>query len=178
MSTRARTRLDNYWSKVGVRRLGRRRALLFAGGAAAGAAFLAACGGSSNEGDKEEPSSLVTKPADTSSQAKRGGVYKWYTASDSPSFDIATASVPNNDKTPLVYNVLLQHRPGHLEPSDREVIGDLAESWEWSPDRLQLTLRLRQGVKWHNKPPVNGRAFDVDDVLFSWDRVSRLSGQR
>ena len=35
-----------------------------------------------------------------------------------------------------------------------------------------ITLKLRQGVKWHNKAPVNGRAVDVDDVLFSWNRFA------
>ncbi len=29
-------------------------------------------------------------------------------------------------------------------------------------------MKLRQGVKWHNRAPVNGRTFDVDDVLFSF----------
>src|SRR5690606_25360074 len=46
----------------------------------------------------------------------------------------------------------------------------MMESWEFSPDRLQVTFKLRKGVKWHNKPPVNGRDLDVQDVIFSWER--------
>src|ERR1043166_969416 len=57
-------------------------------------------------------------------------------------------------------------------------MGDLAESWEWSPDGLQITMKLRPGVKWHNKPPVNGRLFDAEAVLFTWDRFTRRSSNR
>src|SRR5262249_46953013 len=59
-----------------------------------------------------------------------------------------------------------------------EIIPDLAESWEVSPDGLQIALKLRPGVKWHNKAPVNGRPLDVDDVLFTWDRFTRKSTAR
>ena len=60
-----------------------------------------------------------------------------------------------------------------MKPPEDEIGPDLAESWEYSPDGLQITLKLRQGVKFHNKPPVNGRALDMDDVLFSWNRFAR-----
>jgi len=50
----------------------------------------------------------------------------------------------------------------------------VAESWEWSPDRLQITMKLRSDVRFHPLPPVNGRTLDVDDVLFSWARLKRV----
>ena len=37
-----------------------------------------------------------------------------------------------------------------------------------------MTFKLRQGVKWHNIAPVNGRAFSTDDVMFSFDRYKEL----
>jgi ABC-type transport system substrate-binding protein len=49
---------------------------------------------------------------------------------------------------------------------------DFAESWEISPDGLQITMKLRANAKWHNKAPVNGRAADSSDVLFSWNRYT------
>ena len=59
-----------------------------------------------------------------------------------------------------------------------EIAGDAIESWEWAPDGLAVTMKLRQNMKFHDKPPVNGRVLDTDDVLFAWDRFSKLSSGR
>lgn len=45
--------------------------------------------------------------------------------------------------------------------------GHLAESWE-SPDNSTLIFQLRKGIHWQNKPPVNGREFTADDVVYSY----------
>ena len=45
----------------------------------------------------------------------------------------------------------------------------LAESWE-HPDPETIVLRLRQGVRWHDIPPVNGREFVADDVVYTYRR--------
>jgi peptide/nickel transport system substrate-binding protein len=87
-----------------------------------------------------------------------------------------------NPLTPMknfVYSNLVQYEPGYQGPPDySNVLPDLAESWEWSPDQLQLTFKIRQGVKWHNKPPINGRALDVEDIAFTWDRWSKIGNDR
>ena len=49
------------------------------------------------------------------------------------------------------------------------VESDLAESWEVLDDTTYI-FRLRQGVQWHNKPPVNGRELVAEDVKFTYDR--------
>ena len=46
----------------------------------------------------------------------------------------------------------------------------LAESWKWV-DPTTLEISLHKGVKFHNKPPVNGREMVADDVLFSFQRI-------
>ena len=81
----------NYWDAMTRGRVNRRRLLGAAGVGVASAAFLAACGGSdsggggaSSGGDK---SSLVTKPSDTTSQAKAGGTLKHYATGDTLHFD-------------------------------------------------------------------------------------------
>ena len=43
--------------------------------------------------------------------------------------------------------------------------GDLAESWSVSPDGLNYTIKLKEGVKFHN-----GDKFTADDVLFTFNR--------
>lgn len=47
-------------------------------------------------------------------------------------------------------------------------VGGLAESWE-RVDLLTKVYYLRQGVRWHDKPPVNGREFVADDVVWSFN---------
>jgi len=173
----------NYWHRFTSARVGRRRGLQAAALVGASAAFLAACGGddegtgTGGAGDSGS-NGLVTRVTDSTKEAKRGGVLNWFSATESPSFDLATANLSNNDKIILAYNTLLQVKPGVMKASDREVGGDLAQSWEWSPDLLTLTMKIRPGITWHNKAPVNGRPFDTEDVNFSWDRVTRLSGDR
>jgi len=43
-----------------------------------------------------------------------------------------------------------------------ELVGELAESWEASPDAITWTFNLRKGVTFHN-----GKAFGADDVIAS-----------
>ena len=45
-----------------------------------------------------------------------------------------------------------------------ELVGELAESWDASPDAATWTFRLRKGVTFHN-----GKPFGADDVLASLD---------
>ncbi len=52
-----------------------------------------------------------------------------------------------------------------------EILGPmLAESWQIAPDRLSITVQLRKGVRWHNKPPVNGRELTAEDVAWNYNR--------
>ena len=55
--------------------------------------------------------------------------------------------------------------------------GHLAESWEM-PDDKTFVFHIRQGVHWHNKPPMNGRELTADDVEYTFHRFlgSKLTG--
>lgn len=52
--------------------------------------------------------------------------------------------------------------------------GALAERVEWTTDLTKITLYIRQGVKWHDKPPTNGREVTAEDVAFSIRRQYTL----
>lgn len=66
--------------------------------------------------------------------------------------DSASSSVNS-----LVYNGLVRYdKDLHLE-------GELAESWEVSPDNLKMVFHLRKGVLWHDGTP-----FTSADVLFTY----------
>ena len=50
--------------------------------------------------------------------------------------------------------------------NDTKLCPNLAESWTVTPDGMTYTLKIRQGVKFHD-----GSVMTVDDVVFSLDRI-------
>src|SRR5690348_11207184 len=58
-------------------------------------------------------------------------------------------------------------------PADLTLKGDLAESWQASPDYRVWTFKLRQGVKWHNMAPVNGRELVAADVKYCFEQYAK-----
>jgi ABC-type transport system substrate-binding protein len=168
----------NYWDRVLNQRVARRRAIAVSGGAVVSAALLAACGGGQDSGSKEtsgstsKGSDLLAKIEDTTKSAKRGGVMKWTQASEPLHFDgQAQGQAQLNIYNGMVYESLVRNKPGISEATKwNEVLPNLAESWEVSPDKLQITFKLRQGVKWQNVAPVSGRPFDSSDVIESTKR--------
>lgn len=57
------------------------------------------------------------------------------------------------------------------QAGNEQVMGELAEKWETPDDNRTWIFHLRQGVKFHDKPPVNGREVTADDVKWSWERA-------
>ena len=51
--------------------------------------------------------------------------------------------------------------------------GQLAESLE-TPDATTIVFHIRQGVRWHNKAPMNGRELTAEDVEFNYHRMLGL----
>ena len=49
--------------------------------------------------------------------------------------------------------------------------GALAESWE-QPDPSTVIFHIREGVRWHDKPPMNGRELVAEDIVFNFHRYS------
>jgi peptide/nickel transport system substrate-binding protein len=47
---------------------------------------------------------------------------------------------------------------------------ELAQKWE-QPTPSEYVFTLQAGVKWQNKPPVNGRPLTTDDTLYSLERA-------
>jgi peptide/nickel transport system substrate-binding protein len=103
-------------------------------------------------------------------QPRRGGILR-ARGRDPVHFD---PHLTRNQRThavlSFVYSKLLQHKVGaDVPPGTFIVEPDLAERWE-APDDTTYIFHLRQGVKWHNKPPVNGRELVAEDVKFTFDR--------
>jgi peptide/nickel transport system substrate-binding protein len=60
-------------------------------------------------------------------------------------------------------------------PGTFPIEGDLAESWT-QPNETTYIFKLRRGVRWHNKPPVNGRELTADDIVFSLNHFLTVKG--
>src|SRR5207249_1345186 len=108
------------------------------------------------------------------------GVIKWYVSNEPLHFDGGVQGQAQlNVLNGLAYGALVQNKPGYLGPSSNaDVVPNLAESWEFSPDGTQITFKLRRGVKWQNKAPLSGRGFDSGDVVANWKRYEAKGGNR
>jgi len=169
-------------------RLSRRRALAVAGGLGLGAAAisLAGCGGGGSGGSSSSSggnsNSRLSEPVDTTAQAKAGGVWKGAYASTNPaSLDPHTSQGFTTLTAVSVYTYprLLKFKAAKYPNfTDGSVEGDLVESWEVSPDKLQVTLKLRPGLKWDGRAPTSGRVIDADDVIWNWKKFSQVGVRR
>lgn len=76
----------------------------------------------------------------------------------------------------LTYSRLVKVKGGSaVVPGTQPIEGDLAESWERQGDTVYV-FKLRKGVRWHNKPPLNGRELTAEDVRYSYDRFLTIKG--
>ncbi|EKE07397.1 MAG: hypothetical protein ACD_18C00096G0002 [uncultured bacterium] len=66
----------------------------------------------------------------------------------------------DQDLVNLIYTGLMRY------DKDRNLITDLASSYEVSEDKKEYTFKLRQGVFWQD-----GEKFKADDVMFTFDTI-------
>lgn len=151
-----------YWQK----RLRRRRLLANAalGGMGLGGAGILGCAG--DRAPPPDRASPGTAPA-----PKRGGELV-RAGGSGQSFDVEGAildphrqSVSRTRGQRFFYQGLLAYdfRTFEAEP-------ELAQRWE-QPSPTEYIFHLQPGVRWHDKPPVNGRELTTSDIVFSINRV-------
>ena len=107
---------------------------------------------------------------------KRGGtltIRGW----DPPFFDpMLTTAYRVNVPLTFTHSRLVKHKAGpSIAPGTFTIEGDLAESWS-QPNEMTWIFKLYRGVRWHNKPPVNGRELTAEDVRYSVERFLTLKG--
>lgn len=66
----------------------------------------------------------------------------------------------DRDLSRLIYSGLVTY------DRNMNIVGDLAESYEISPDQKTYTFHLRKGVKWHD-----GEPFTAQDVIFTVTKI-------
>ena len=107
---------------------------------------------------------------------KRGGTLT-IRAWDPPHFDpFQTISYKTHVVLTFTHSRLLRHKAGPgVQPGTFPIEGDLAESWS-QPSETTYVFKLRKGVRWQAKPPVNGRELTADDVVYSVDLFRSVKG--
>src|SRR3954471_15775215 len=65
-----------------------------------------------------------------------------------------------------VFNNLVMYDQQQEMARPESIKPDLATSWSWSADNRVLTMKLREGVKWHD-----GKPFTSADVQCTWDMI-------
>jgi peptide/nickel transport system substrate-binding protein len=109
---------------------------------------------------------------------KRGGVLR-IAEREAPGLDPhLSISFLTHSYVSLAYSQLVRfpNGPEQKHPADFTILPDLAEKWSVSKDGKVYTFSLRRGVRFHNKPPVNGRELVAEDVKYSLERFMAKSG--
>ena len=132
-------------------------------------ALFGACSGSKWGGVGETPSSAAQPTA----APRVGGVLHVAMESEPATMDVQSEQDPYTQ--PLldaVYSRLLRTvwdtRLG--QEQGPQFVPDLAEAWE-QPDATTYVFRLRRGVAFHERSPVNGRECTAEDVKYSVERL-------
>ncbi|MBI2908406.1 MAG: ABC transporter substrate-binding protein [Chloroflexi bacterium] len=110
-----------------------------------------------------QPPALAPTPKPAASEPRYGGVLKRTLGRDVPAYDIQMEQ--GGDPASVFFNVY--QGLVRLHPLDHQkIVGELAQSWEISPDGKTYTFKFHPGIKWHD-----GRPFTPDDARYSLERM-------
>jgi peptide/nickel transport system substrate-binding protein len=157
-----------YWDR-GNQRWSRRSALKTVGLGSAGLALVGVLGCGKNE----QSAQIGTESVATAPTPRRGGSINRLGGPGGLAYDTRGVGFDphrNVASTGLTYRLFYQGLLGY-NPKTYAVEPELAQKWE-QPSELEYLLRLRPGVKWHDKPPVSGRDLTIDDVIFNLNRAN------
>lgn len=153
---------SNYWSRGRVSRRMLLRSSAMGGLGLAGAALIG-CGGGDDSPSGTATGTRVVETPGAASDEQRGGTINMsflrWTELPIPSFNLHTF---------VDFANLVNNRVAYLDPQTAELIPELAESWE-QVDPTTLVIKIRKGVFYHDKAPANGREFDSEDLITTFE---------
>ncbi|MGE3856356.1 MAG: ABC transporter substrate-binding protein [Dehalococcoidia bacterium] len=168
------------WTRA---RVGRRQLIRSTGIGAVGlgAAALIGCGSSSSgggdaggSGGASTPATSQGAPSATSAPSvrKKGGVIKTSMVADPPGWSLFQASSATVQLGSHAYDKLTDVATGPGKSGySVELIPQIATAMPETPDENTYVYKIRQGVKFQNVAPVNGRAMTAEDVKQSIDTL-------
>ncbi|MGE5752152.1 MAG: peptide-binding protein [Deltaproteobacteria bacterium] len=118
------------------------------------AGLTAGCSGEKKGGPAAEPAGKQAPPAygDALVEGSNGDISGFLAAVTSDSASHGAAN--------YIFNGLVRY------DKNLKLEGELAESWDISPDGKKITFHLRKGVKWHDGAP-----FTSEDVIFTYRKM-------
>ncbi len=109
-------------------------------------------------------------------QLKKGGTMTWAELGDFNSWNAWTMSGTNDIIHNMVYSRLI------WKDSAGEIHPDLATEWKLADDGLSMTLKIREGVKWHDGKDLTAKDFvemfgyTKDEKLMTVSGVQKING--
>ena len=105
---------------------------------------------------------------------KPGGVLRMFSPDSPASMSILEEATAFSQRPMMaVFNNLVIYDQKVEQNSLASIVPDLATGWSWNEDGTELTLPLRQGVKWHD-----GKRFTAADVKCTWDLLQGKSAEK
>lgn len=127
---------------------------------------LVGCGGDdddSSNGSSDIPNTTPQATEDTS-QAKRGGILRLAGGPLQANLDVH--SMVGSNLYHYISNFLVRYKlDGTLEPDAAQSLPEIPD------DGTTLIFKLRPEIVWQNRPPVNGRKLDSEDVKRTFERI-------
>ena len=116
-------------------------------------------------------------PSAKAKQPDRGGTFRIRIGQSPAHFDPhQTAAYSTMVPLSFAYSRLVMIKPGsNIVPGTQPLDSDLAQSWDHVGETVYV-FKLREGVRWQPKPPVNGRELTADDVKYTYDRFLATKG--
>ena len=114
------------------------------------------------------PPPVEKAPAAAEGRPEYGGSFRMRVAgSEIPSFDPRQEGITGQyfHLSALVYSSMMRY-PYAKYATSAPMECNICERWE-QPDTSTYVFHLRQGIKWHNKPPVNGRELVAEDIRWA-----------
>ena len=96
-----------------------------------------------------------------------GGVWRDFSAVPTAGWNLCARQTQGWFGINYIYGEsLVKSGPMFLRSDDLEPLPNLATSWEWSEDGMQLSMDIIRGAKWSDGAP-----FGVHDIMFTWEHI-------
>ncbi len=114
----------------------------------------------------DEPQILLST-AMSDGLGEYGGVWRDYSGASRQNWNLCAGQTQGWFGINYIFGeALVKSGPIFMRSDEVEPFPNLAKSWEWSEDGMELTMHLIEGAKWSD-----GEPFDTEDIEFTWNDI-------